>query len=190
MPEKSPLITAWAPFRSAERLSGQSEQFVTEHALQTLSDLLGPAVRELQGLLEHSYLHDWQSDPFSLGAYSYGKVGADGAQQALANPLENTVFFFKMRCPTLRTFVQHRAQKREREAEKEKKRRDDVRQDSNVRILYGSEEIDREEKNKSEQRRGGQHHAGPTEPVLEMTPKRSRRWTCSLRHRGKYLAAC
>src|SRR4029077_16384005 len=58
--------------------------------------------------------------------------------------LENTVFFFKMRCPTLRTFVQHRAQKREREAEKEKKRRDDIRQDSNVRILYGSEEIDRE----------------------------------------------
>ncbi|PYQ43211.1 MAG: FAD-dependent oxidoreductase, partial [Acidobacteria bacterium] len=93
MPEKSPLITAWAPFRSAERLSGQSEQFVTEHALQTLSDLLGPGVHELQGLLERSYLHDWQSDPFSLGAYSYGKVGADGAQQAIAAPLDNTVFF-------------------------------------------------------------------------------------------------
>ena len=26
MPEKSPIITAWAPFRAAERLSGQSEQ--------------------------------------------------------------------------------------------------------------------------------------------------------------------
>ncbi len=93
MPEKKPVITAWAPFRSAERLSGQSEQFVTERALQTLSDLLGPRVQELQALLEHSYLHDWQSDPFSLGAYSYGKVGADGAQQAIAAPLENTVFF-------------------------------------------------------------------------------------------------
>ena len=58
--------------------------------------------------------------------------------------LENTVPFFKMRCPTLRTFVQHRAQKREREAEKEKKRRNDIRENSNVRILYGSEEIDRE----------------------------------------------
>ena len=93
MPEKSPVLTAWAPFRSAERLSGQSEQFVIEHVLQTLSDLLGASVRELQALLEHSYLHDWQSDPFSLGAYSYGKVGADGAQQAIAAPLENTVFF-------------------------------------------------------------------------------------------------
>ena len=66
---------------------------MTEHALQTLSELLGPDVHELEGLLEYSYLHDWQSDPFSLGAYSYGKVGADGAQQAIAAPLENTVFF-------------------------------------------------------------------------------------------------
>ena len=64
--------------------------------------------------------------------------------------LENMVFFFKMRCPTLRTFVQHRAQKHKREAEKEEKRCDDICEDSNVRILYGSEEIDREEKNKSE----------------------------------------
>ena len=53
-------------------------------------------------------------------------------------------------CATLLKFVQDCTQKRERDAEKEKKRRDDVRQDSNVRILYGSEEIDREEKNKSE----------------------------------------
>ena len=54
------------------------------------------------------------------------------------------MFLFEMRCATLRTFLHDGAQKRECEAEKEKKRRDDVRQDSNVRILYGSEEIDRE----------------------------------------------
>jgi hypothetical protein len=93
MPEKNPVITAWAPFRSAERLSGKSETFVTERALQSLSDLLGPSLQELQDLLERAYLHDWQSDPFSMGAYSYGKVGADGAQQAIASPLENTLFF-------------------------------------------------------------------------------------------------
>src|SRR4029077_4855117 len=82
--------------------------------------------------------------------------------------LKKTVFLFEMRCATLRTFLQDRAQKCECEAEKEKKRCNNIRKDPNVRILYGSEEIDREEKNKSEQRRGRQHHAGPTEPVLEM----------------------
>jgi monoamine oxidase len=44
-------------------------------------------------LLEAEYFHNWQSDPFSRGAYSYGKVGADGAQEALASPVENTLFF-------------------------------------------------------------------------------------------------
>ena len=87
-------------------------------------------------------------------------------------------------------FVQDCAEKCERETEKEKQRRNDIRENSNVRILYGSEEIDREEKNKSEQRRGGQHHPGPTEPVLKMTPKGA--GLCcnrSARHCGKYLAA-
>jgi monoamine oxidase len=93
MPKKTPMITAWAPFRSAEKLSGQSESFVIERSLQTLSSLLGPSPQELQHLMERAYYHDWQTDPFSMGAYSYGKVGADGAQQALAAPLEKTLFF-------------------------------------------------------------------------------------------------
>jgi monoamine oxidase len=44
-------------------------------------------------LFEAAYFHDWQSDPFSRGAYSYGTVSADGAQEALASPVENTLFF-------------------------------------------------------------------------------------------------
>jgi monoamine oxidase len=93
LPKKAPIITGWAPFRSAERLSGQSESFVVERSLETLSNLLGPSARELQSLLGAAYFHDWQQDPFSMGAYSYGKVGADGAPDALAAPLENTLFF-------------------------------------------------------------------------------------------------
>jgi monoamine oxidase len=93
MPQKSSMLTGWAPFRSAEQLSGKGESFITERSLQTLNQLLGPSVQELQGLLERVYLHDWQMDPFALGAYSYGKVGADGVQTLIAAPLENTLFF-------------------------------------------------------------------------------------------------
>ena len=88
-----PIITGWAPFRAGERLSGKSRSFVEDHALQTLSGLLHVTQSELENMLEGAHFHDWQSDPFSLGAYSYGKVGADGAQQALAQPIENTLFF-------------------------------------------------------------------------------------------------
>lgn len=93
MPDRSPIITGWAPFRSAGRLSGQPESFVIERSLQTLSALTGESVKDLHRLLEGAYFHDWQSDPFSRGAYSYGKVGSDGAQEVLATPLDNTIFF-------------------------------------------------------------------------------------------------
>lgn len=93
MPDKSPIITGWAPFRSADRLSGHPESFVIGRSLRTLSALSGAGFEELQRLLEGAYFHDWQSDPFSRGAYSYGTVGADGAQEMLGAPLENTLFF-------------------------------------------------------------------------------------------------
>lgn len=92
-PQKWPVITGWAPFRAGERLSGKSRSFVVEHALQTLSTVLRISQSELEKMLEGAHFHDWQADPFSLGAYSYGKVGADGAQQALAEPIDDTLFF-------------------------------------------------------------------------------------------------
>lgn len=93
LPEKSPIITGWAPFRCAERLSGKDRSFVVAHSLRSLGMLLNIATEELEPLLEAAYFHDWQSDPFSRGAYSYGKVGADGAQEALGRPVEKTLFF-------------------------------------------------------------------------------------------------
>jgi monoamine oxidase len=92
-PLKLPLLTGWAPFHCASRLSGQSESLVVEHSIATLHRLLGVSFQELEGLLEHAYFHDWQTDSFSRGAYSYAKVGADQAPQALGAPVENTLFF-------------------------------------------------------------------------------------------------
>jgi len=92
-PDRAPILTGWSPFRSAERLSGKSNSFVVEQALQALSRLLKVRTDDLARLLKAEHFHDWQSDPFSRGAYSYGKVGADGAQEAIASPIENTLFF-------------------------------------------------------------------------------------------------
>jgi monoamine oxidase len=66
---------------------------VIDRALHTLGTLLHVKTLELAALLEGAYFHDWQSDPYSLGAYSYGAVGSDGAQQALGSPVEDTLFF-------------------------------------------------------------------------------------------------
>jgi monoamine oxidase len=93
MPAKLPIIVGWAPFRCAEKLSGQSREFVIQRSLESLASVLQIDVRTLQDSLDGAFFHDWQSDPFSRGAYSYAKVGADGAQQSLGRPLDNTLFF-------------------------------------------------------------------------------------------------
>jgi monoamine oxidase len=93
LPEKLPFLVGWAPFRAAEKLAGKEQSFAVEQSLATLHRLLEVSRRELEGLLEYAYFHDWQNDPFSRGAYSYGKVGGDGMNVALARPIDNTLFF-------------------------------------------------------------------------------------------------
>jgi monoamine oxidase len=93
MPKALPMITGWAPFRCAERLSGESSAFVIERALKALGRALGKSPGKVESMVETAYFHDWQIDPFSRGAYSYGLVGSDGAQQALGSPVEETLFF-------------------------------------------------------------------------------------------------
>jgi monoamine oxidase len=92
-PKKLPIVVGWAPFHCAMRLSGQSEDYVVQQSIQALHRLLGVSTEELNRFLEHAYFHDWQSDPFARGAYSYGKAGYSVAQQALAAPVGNTLFF-------------------------------------------------------------------------------------------------
>jgi monoamine oxidase len=62
-------------------------------ALRTLATLLHIGLEQLAQLLDAAYFHDWQTNPFSRGAYSYDAVSSDDAQQTLATPVENTLFF-------------------------------------------------------------------------------------------------
>ena len=93
LPKNLPIITGWAPFQNAERLSEQSREFIIDKALQALSRAMNSGRQELNTLFEEIYWHDWQNDPFSRGAYSYVKVGGDGAEENLASPVDNTLYF-------------------------------------------------------------------------------------------------
>lgn len=93
MPAKVPIITAWAPADRAERISSEGPEFAAHQSLESLGSLLHVSTRDLESLLQVAYVHDWQNDPFSVGAYSYGRVGGDGAQEALGRPVDDTLFF-------------------------------------------------------------------------------------------------
>lgn len=86
-------LTGWAAGARAEKLSGRGEAFIVERALEVLSRIFGVPGATLQGLLEDSYVHDWQTDPYSRGAYSYVLVGGENAARTLAAPVEGTLFF-------------------------------------------------------------------------------------------------
>jgi len=92
-PDKYPIVTGWAPFKSAEQLSGHDLSFLKANAVKTFAHLLGIRPEIVENSLLDAYSHDWQSDAFSRGAYSYGKVGCDGAPEAIGAPVDDTLFF-------------------------------------------------------------------------------------------------
>jgi monoamine oxidase len=93
MPVPIAIITGWAPARSAETLAGKPKHQIIDKAVTTLSRLLHREKSKVQSQLAAAYFRDWDSDPFSRGAYSYAKTGGEGCQGTLAAPLENTLFF-------------------------------------------------------------------------------------------------
>lgn len=92
MPQPAPVLVAWAPATCAERMAGKGDSFQIDRALQSLSESLPISRSRLNELLERGYVHDWQVDPFALGAYSYVCSGGDDAECQLAESLEGTLF--------------------------------------------------------------------------------------------------
>jgi monoamine oxidase len=92
LPARVPLLTAWTGGPRAERLLGSGSAAILDAALASLRKMLGLGP-ELHEELTAAYFHDWQADPYSRGAYSYITVGGRGAPEALAQPLNNVLFF-------------------------------------------------------------------------------------------------
>ena len=43
--------------------------------------------------MRHHHFHDYASDPFARGAYSYTRVGGHRAAEQLSRPLDDRLFF-------------------------------------------------------------------------------------------------
>ena len=93
MPVVDSTLTAWVGGPGADRLSGLTEPEVVDVALGTLAGLFGERQARLRDLVAGSLFHDWRSDPYARGAYSYVPVGAGDAREDLAAPVEDTLFF-------------------------------------------------------------------------------------------------
>lgn len=93
LPTCAPLLVGWVGGSVAEALSLKGKQFILESALGSLENIFGIKQERIKRQLTATYMHDWQSDPFTLGSYSYVPVGGTGAQEKLASPVTDTIFF-------------------------------------------------------------------------------------------------
>ncbi len=92
-PIEQPVLTAWSPADSAERLSKLTHQEICGRAVQSLARVLHISLDRCRSELVAAYTHNWQTDPYSRGAYSYVASGGSDVQRELAAPLNGTLFF-------------------------------------------------------------------------------------------------
>ena len=90
-PADAPMLVAWTGGPKANALRS-AEQFVAQ-ALRSLERVFSLAPQSLDAELRNSYQHDWQSDPYTLGTYSYAPAGALDCSAIMSEPVDNTLFF-------------------------------------------------------------------------------------------------
>ncbi|HEX9699361.1 MAG TPA: NAD(P)/FAD-dependent oxidoreductase [Acidobacteriota bacterium] len=88
-PLRFPLLVAWA----AAPLAGRGPAELGELAVTSLAASLGLPRRRLAARLVAAWTHDWRTDPYVRGAYSYVRVGGVGSSRRLARPVAGTLFF-------------------------------------------------------------------------------------------------
>ncbi len=90
-PHKSGLLTGWVG--GPRVLSIASPEQLLNSGLRSLERVFSLEPGSLERELLSWHTHDWQRDPFSLGAYSYAPKGAADAAAVLALPVGQTLFF-------------------------------------------------------------------------------------------------
>lgn len=91
-PPTRPLLTGWVGGPRAQVMTGRNQDQVARLALQSVASIFGHPVGKLESWVRAVYTHDWSTDSFSRGAYSYGGVGALRARETLRRPVGGTLF--------------------------------------------------------------------------------------------------
>lgn len=92
LPLRSTTLVAWAGGPRADALAHEDEPALVRRALDDLRILFG-AGADPRDELEAAFVHDWQADPWSRGAYSYVATGGGDARAQLAAPVDDVLFF-------------------------------------------------------------------------------------------------
>jgi monoamine oxidase len=90
-PRDLPLLVSWIGGPAADAVRDPRQ--LTTQALRSLEQIFSLAPHSLDAELRGSYQHDWQTDPWTLGAYSYAPVNAADGSAIMSEAVEGTLFF-------------------------------------------------------------------------------------------------
>jgi monoamine oxidase len=92
-PDPTPMLTGWIGGPKSLNASILRDTDLADLCLRTLARIFSTPEEHLRAILVSRHAHDWQRDPFSLGAYSYAPKGASNASAIMSQPVDNTIFF-------------------------------------------------------------------------------------------------
>jgi monoamine oxidase len=97
-PHEAPLLTAWAGGPKAESLlklitADGDASALCDRCLATLAKIFARPLSDIRQMLSSWHVHNWQSDEYARGAYSYVQVGALDAPGKMRIPVEDTLYF-------------------------------------------------------------------------------------------------
>jgi monoamine oxidase len=87
------ILTGWNGGPKAAVLAKAPQDELLQTGLQTLSILIRCKINDLASKLESVHYHNWHTDPFSAGSYSYVTAGGFELSQTVGRPVEKTLWF-------------------------------------------------------------------------------------------------
>jgi monoamine oxidase len=96
MPHETPMLAAWTGGPKAMSLlikSGGNGKALLNQCLTNLAKVFEISLPDLEKLLVSWHVHDWQSDEYARGAYSFVPAGALDAPERMTQPVEDTLYF-------------------------------------------------------------------------------------------------
>ena len=91
-PLRAPMLVAWAGGRLGAALALLSPDERRDRAISAAARQFGVPRAKLASMLVDEWSHNWETDPFARGAYSYPLVGGYKAGQTLAKPIRGTLY--------------------------------------------------------------------------------------------------
>ena len=92
-PKVSCTITGWVGGPQSAALAGLDEDELGHMACATLARMFSLDENVVHSYRRGCHSHDWQQDPFALGAYSYVAKGGLDASRQMSEPVADTLFF-------------------------------------------------------------------------------------------------